>query len=86
VRLTNVPLHSWKGREKEGMRKYATNTLHSVGQNFDALMHNVPMETINDLPVDMQRHVVGVPKPWVSLFWHLTNVVVCYDRVHQPQA
>jgi hypothetical protein len=61
-------------------------TLHSVGQKFEALMHNVPMATIDDLPVGMQRHVMGVPRPWVQLFQRLENVIVCYDRVHQPQA
>jgi hypothetical protein len=47
---------------------------------------NVPMVAIDKLPIGMQQHVIGVPKPWLQLFQRLENIVVCYDRVQQPQA
>jgi hypothetical protein len=45
-----------------------TRTLSSVGKNFEALTRNVPMETIDELSIGMQRHFMGVPRPWVRLF------------------
>jgi hypothetical protein len=65
VRPTNVPQHSRRGREEAGPSDDAARTLRSVGRNFEALMCNVPMATIDDLPIGMQHHVMGVPRPWV---------------------
>jgi hypothetical protein len=45
------------------------------------------MVHVEVLPEAMQRHVVGVPRAWVRLFWCLANVVVFYHDAHLvPQA
>jgi hypothetical protein len=50
---------------------------------MEDLTCSVPMATIDDLPLWMQHHVVGVTCTWVCLFQRLANVVVFYDRAHQ---
>jgi hypothetical protein len=57
-----------------------------MGRNLEALTCSILMGTIDDLPIGMQHHVVGVPQTWVCLFWHLANDVLCYDRAHRPKA
>jgi hypothetical protein len=61
--------------------------LHNVQGNLSRLMHRIPMVQVEDLLEAMQRQLVGVPRAWVRLFWHLTNVIVCYHDTHMsPQA
>ena len=40
------------------------------------------MVQVEDLSEAMQRHVVGVPRPWVRLFQLLENAVVFYHDHH----
>jgi hypothetical protein len=62
----------------------AERVLRWVEWNLTALTRTVPMEEIEDLPPSVQTRVVGVPRTWVQLFWHLANIVVHYDRAHRP--
>ena len=40
------------------------------------------MAAIEDLPEDMQRHVVGMPHDWVRSFRHVANAIVTYLAAH----
>jgi hypothetical protein len=42
--------------------------LRRVERNLTALTHAVSMVEIEDLPLSMQLHFVGVPRTWVQLF------------------
>jgi hypothetical protein len=65
----------------------ADRVLQNVQGNLSHLTQRIPMVQVEDLPEAMQRQVVGVPRAWVRLFRHLTNVVVCYHDTHlAPQA
>ena len=60
----------------------AEGTLHNKHGNMGRLIHRLPMVQVEDFHEAMQRHVVGVPHPWVRLFMHLENDVVCYHDHH----
>jgi hypothetical protein len=68
MRPVDFPRHKHQGRGKAESSDDAVRTLWSMGRNMEALTHSVPMEIIDDLPVGMQHHVVGVPQTWVLLF------------------
>jgi len=36
-----------------------------IEQNFTELTRTVPMIEIEDMPIPMQRHMVGLPQTWV---------------------
>ena len=40
------------------------------------------MAAVEDLPEDMQRHVVGMPRDWVHTFQCVDNAVVAYLATH----
>ena len=40
------------------------------------------MAAIEDLPIEMQRHVVGMPHDWVYTFRRVANAVVTYIAAH----
>lgn len=82
----DFPQYRHRGRDKTQASDEATRTLRNVERNMEALTRFVPMEIIDDLPVGMQRHVVGVPRTWVFLFRSFANTVLCYDRAHMPRA
>ena len=44
--------------------------------------HGEPMEAIEDLPEDMQCHVVGMPRDWVRTFRHVANAIATYLAAH----
>jgi len=41
------------------------------------------MVAIEDLPEEMQRHVVGLPRDWVQLFWWVA--IVLFLSAHPKQ-
>ena len=43
-------------------------TLQNILGNLSRLRHRVAMVQVKDLFEAMQRHVVGVPHPWVRMF------------------
>ena len=40
------------------------------------------MEVVEDLPIDMQSHVVGMPRDWVRTLRRVAKVVVAYPAAH----
>ena len=40
------------------------------------------MVAVEDLLVEMQRHVVGMPRDWVRTFRRVANAVVAYLAAH----
>jgi hypothetical protein len=60
--------------------------LRWVERNLTALIREVPMDEIEDLPPSMQPHVVGVPRTWVQLFRSLENVIFHDGRANKPRA
>jgi hypothetical protein len=49
----------------------AERALRQIEQNFTELTRTVPMIEIEDMPIPMQRHMVGLPQTWVRLFRRL---------------
>jgi hypothetical protein len=62
----------------------AERALRQIEQNFTELTRTVPMIEIEDMPIPMQRHMVGLPRTWVRLFRRLGRAVHDYNRAHQP--
>ena len=60
----------------------AERVLQNVQGNLTHLTHRILMVQVEDLREAMQWKVVGVPKSWVQLFWHLTNTIDCYHDTH----
>ena len=62
----------------------AERALRQIEQNFTELTRTVPMIEIEDMPIPMQRHMVGLPQTWVRLFRQLGQAVRDYNRAHRP--
>lgn len=62
VRPDGFPWHRHRGRGVEEATTETERVLYAVQRNFVRLTHQVPMVAIEDLPEEMQRHVVGVPR------------------------
>ena len=62
----------------------AERALRQIEQNFTELTRTVPMIEIEDMPIPMQRHMVGLPRTWVQLFRRLGRAVHEYNRAHRP--
>jgi hypothetical protein len=58
--------------------------LRKIEQNFIEFTRTVPMIEIEDMPIPMQRHMVGLPRTWVRLFRRLGRAVHEYNRAHRP--
>jgi len=69
-----LPQHRRRKRDTEATATEIERTLHAVQRNLVRLIHQVPMVAIEDLPEEMQRHVVGLPRDWVQLFWWVAIV------------
>jgi hypothetical protein len=59
----------------------AERALRQIEQNFTELTRTVPMIEIEDMPIPMQRHMVGLPRHgsdylggWVELFVIITGL------------
>ena len=57
-------------------------SLRGVERNLTRLTTHVSMTNVEDLPLCMQRHVIGMPQSWVWLFKRVATIVVCYQDVH----
>jgi hypothetical protein len=62
----------------------AERALRQIEQNFTELTRTVPMIDIEDMPIPMQRYMVGLPRTWVRLFRRLGRAVHDYNRAHRP--
>jgi hypothetical protein len=62
----------------------AERALRQIEQNFTELTRTVPMIEIEDMPIPMQRYMVGLPRTWVRLFRWLGRAVHDYNAAHRP--
>ena len=82
MRPDGFPRHGRRGRGAEEAAADAERTLANVQRHLARLSYQVPMAEIEDLPPDMQRHVVGMPRDWVRVFRHVANAIVSYLAAH----
>ena len=40
------------------------------------------MEAVEDLPIDMRHHVIGMPRDWVFTLRRVAKAVVAYLAAH----
>jgi len=74
--------HRHRGRGFEEAVAETERVLYVVHRNLVSLTHQVPMIAIEDLPEEMQRRVVGVPRDWVLILRRVTNAVVNFLAAH----
>ena len=81
-----VPIHRHRGRDVKGAAAETERVLHVVQRNLVRVTHQVTMVAREDLPEEMQCHVVGVPWDWVWLFMHVSNVAIYFLAAHVERA
>ena len=82
MRPDGFPRHGRRGRGAEEAAGDTKRTLNNVQRHLARLSCRVPMAEIEDLPPDMQRHVVGMPRDWVRVFRRVANAIVTYLYAH----
>ena len=82
MRPDGLSRHRRRGRGAEEAAVETKRTLHNVQRHLTRLSCRVPMAAIEDLPEDMQRHVVGMPRDWVRTFRCMGNAVAAYLATH----
>ena len=82
MRPDGFPRHGRCGRGAEETATDAERTLNNVQRHLARLSCQVPMAEVEDLPPDMQRHVVGMPRDWVRIFRRVANAIVHYLDAH----
>ena len=82
MRPDGFPRHGRRGRGAEEEAANAERTLNNVQRHLARLSYQVPMAEIEDLPPDMQRHVVGMPRDWVRVFRRMATAIVSYLDAH----
>ena len=50
------------------------------------LTQDVPMLRMEQIPMIMQEHVVGVPPTWLRLLKRVTRVILCYREAVEAAA
>ena len=61
----------------------ATKTLDELEQDLERLTADIPETTIDDIPIRLQRYVVGVPGPFRRFLCRVARAVVSYREHHQ---
>jgi hypothetical protein len=56
--------------------------LQNMQGNLSRLTHRILMVQVEDILEAMQWQVVGVPRAWVRLFEHLSNIIFFYYDTH----
>ena len=82
MRPDGFPRHGRRGRGAEEAAADAERTLNNVQRHLARLSYQVSMAEIEDLPPDMQRHVVGMPRDWVCVFRRVATAIVSYLAAH----
>jgi hypothetical protein len=54
----------------------------TVEQNLEALMHDIPDMSLDEVPQNDQRHTVGVPSSMGRLLRRVVRTLVCYHEHH----
>jgi len=61
----------------------ATETLAELESHLERLTAYIPETTIDDIPIRLQRYVVGVPGPFRRFLCRVARTVVSYRDHHQ---
>ena len=61
----------------------ATETLAVLESDLERLTADIPETTIDDIPIRLQRYVVGVPGPFRRFLCRVARAVVPYRDHHQ---
>ena len=61
----------------------ATETLDELESDLERLTTDIPETTIDDIPIRLQRYVVGVPGPFRRFLCRVACAVVSYRDHHQ---
>ena len=59
-----------------------TKTLTAVQEQVESLTRGLPDVQIDELPLQMQRHTIGVPRRWTRLLRMIAQVVTYYHEHH----
>ena len=59
-----------------------TETLTVVQEQVESLTHGLPDVQIDELPLQLQRHTIGVPRRWTRLLRMIAQAVTCYHEHH----
>ena len=59
-----------------------TETLTAVQEQVDSLTRGLPDVQIDELPLQLQRHTIGVPRRWTRLLRMIAQAVTCYHEHH----
>ena len=55
-----------------------TQILHELSRNLEGLSMGIPPLPILEVPVHLQRHIVGVPERYLVPLRRIARAVVCY--------
>ena len=59
-----------------------TETLTAVQEQVESLTRGLPDVQIDELPLQMQRHTIGVPRRWTRLLRMIAQAVTYYHEHH----
>lgn len=74
--------HRHRERGAEEVIDETKRVLYAVQRNLVRLTHQVLMVVVEDLPEEMQHHVVRVPQDWLHVLQHVANAVVTFLAAH----
>ena len=57
--------------------------LHELSKNLEGLSMGIPPLPMREVPVHLQRHIVGVPERYLVPLRRIARAIVCY---HEHQA
>ena len=66
-----------------GPQDEAAETLVELEHDIERLTADIPETTLDDIPVRLQRYVVGVPGPFRRFLLRVARTVVSYRDHHQ---
>ena len=61
----------------------ATETFAELESHLERLTADIPETTIDDIPIRLQRYVVGVPGPFRRFLCRVARTMVLYRDHHQ---
>ena len=59
-----------------------TETLTTVQEQVESLTRGLPDVQIDELPLQLQRHTIGVPRRWTRLLRMIAQAVTYYHEHH----
>ena len=57
-------------------------TLTAVQEQVESLTLGIPDVRIDELPLQLQWHTIGVPRRWTHLLRMIAQAVTCYHEHH----